>query len=813
MPTDAYIGIDLGTTNSAVTCFCDGELTVLRDASGRELTPSAVAIDATGRAVCGRDALDILEAKPGRARAEHKRLMGSRSPFQFEDGAPPMLAEELAAVVLRKLAVDVEAALGHPPRAAVISIPALFELPQSEATARAARQAGFERVELVQEPVAAALAASWGRPQPDGRRLVFDIGGGTFDASIVETSEGFSRVVAHTGDPFLGGRDIDTNLLRTATRRAGFDPAQLEPDERRRLRRAIEAAKIELASVPLGSSLARQLQWSPSSANAAPGGLELHADDLALATRPVLARAFALVESMCRTHALRPEQFNELVLVGGPTLAACVRDEIAARWGIPVAAGVDPLTVVARGAAIFAATSRLRFRGEASPESEPSATTDPRRPLWLRHPVVTTSLGPHLVARFVGDALIPREVVATRDDGHQVRAPFTHGGDVSLALPLVAQRRNRFTLHLVTPNGEVIAAQPEQIHITHGVTLDEPPLGASVGVALADDGVRRYFAAGTPLPARRVFRHRSVEHLGPNTPPLRIPIVQGEYDRAHLCRPVGELRIDATHLAGRQLPAGSELEISLELDRSGRLSARAKLPGRLGVVEGLERLLVPEASSEVVFASLDDLEARLAALRGAAFRLGTASTLPALRRLDEELRELRRELVENDEADGLARVRRAARELDAEIGAREDEARFDDVAASARATLTWANTWVSLRGTPRERSTLSEVADAMQAAAERLDGVDLQRQQRLAAQLGESAWLRDPAAWSMLFEHYCGVLDGALDLPRAQALVERGRDAVASEDWGSLRSVVERLRPLMPVPDATRRLAHGSGVR
>src|SRR5690606_12499503 len=140
MPTDAYIGIDLGTTNSATACFREGEVEMLPNGDGEMLTPSCVGIDDDGRAHCGREALDWLERRPGRARAEHKRLMGSRSPLQFEGGAPPMRAEELASVVLRSLVADVERELGTRPRAAVISIPALFELPQSEATARAARQ-------------------------------------------------------------------------------------------------------------------------------------------------------------------------------------------------------------------------------------------------------------------------------------------------------------------------------------------------------------------------------------------------------------------------------------------------------------------------------------------------------------------------------------------------------------------------------------------------------------------------------------------------------------------------------------------------
>src|SRR5262249_21714726 len=121
--------------------------------------------------------------------------------------------EELAAEVLRSLRADIEEMLGVRPERAVISVPALFELPQSAATSEAARLAGFERVELRQEPIASALAAGWTRDDSAGSWLVYDLGGGTFDASLLETRDGLLRVVGHDGDNFLGGRDFDAAIV------------------------------------------------------------------------------------------------------------------------------------------------------------------------------------------------------------------------------------------------------------------------------------------------------------------------------------------------------------------------------------------------------------------------------------------------------------------------------------------------------------------------------------------------------------------------------------------------------------------------
>src|SRR4051812_13976777 len=208
-----YFGIDLGTTNSAAAVFDGERVELVRSAAGATLTPSVVRIDGRGNVTVGTRARRFLENDPESTRAEFKRLMGTAQSLAFAAAKTSKKPEELAAEVLKSLRADARDQLGFAPERAVISVPALFELPQSGATSEAARLAGFERVDLIQEPVASALAAGWTTEESSGSWLVYDLGGGTFDASLLETRDGLLRVVGHDGDNFLGGRDIDQAIV------------------------------------------------------------------------------------------------------------------------------------------------------------------------------------------------------------------------------------------------------------------------------------------------------------------------------------------------------------------------------------------------------------------------------------------------------------------------------------------------------------------------------------------------------------------------------------------------------------------------
>src|SRR5215510_4711412 len=188
--TPLYVGIDLGTTNSAAAVFDGERVNVVRNAQGATVTPSVVRLDKQGRVTVGTRARRFLEQDPTNTAAEFKRLMGTGKPIEFPAAATARTPEQLSAEILKALRQDIADQLGVPIERAVISVPA--------------------RVELLQEPIASALAAGW-RADDDGSGtwLVFDLGGGTFDASLLETRDGLLRVVGHDGDNFLGGRDFD----------------------------------------------------------------------------------------------------------------------------------------------------------------------------------------------------------------------------------------------------------------------------------------------------------------------------------------------------------------------------------------------------------------------------------------------------------------------------------------------------------------------------------------------------------------------------------------------------------------------------
>src|SRR5499427_2508016 len=209
----AFLGIDLGTTNSAAAVFDGEKVEIVRNPEGASITPSVVKIDARGNVTVGGRARRSLEKDPDNVRAEFKRLMGSPHALRFSASKLERRPEELSAEVLKAIREDVRAQFGVLPAHAVISVPALFELPQNAATSEAARLAGFDRVELIQEPVASAIAAGFKAEEESGPWLVYDLGGGTFDVSLLETQEGLLRVVGHDGDNFLGGRDFDAAIV------------------------------------------------------------------------------------------------------------------------------------------------------------------------------------------------------------------------------------------------------------------------------------------------------------------------------------------------------------------------------------------------------------------------------------------------------------------------------------------------------------------------------------------------------------------------------------------------------------------------
>src|SRR5439155_7389498 len=371
----------------------------------------------------------------------------------------------------------------------------------------AARLAGFSRVELLQEPIASALAAGW-RADEDGAGtwLVFDVGGGTFDASLLETRDGLLRVVGNDGDNFLGGRDFDWAITEHLAAQLAVVPRRNNPEHAgalRALRLVAEDAKIELsrgerAQVTLAQPLAidgREVDVD----------LELTRATVERLCAPLVDRALEVCVRLLTANGLGPGRLAKIVLVGGPTVMPMVRARVAARLEATIAEGHDPMTLVAQGAALYAATAGLD--GRANPDAAPAG-----RQVWLQYPAVSADLTPHVVGKFVG-AEPPAKVRLVRNDGAWTSADATVGPDGTwlASVTLLPRRASTFELEATAAGGERIAVSPPALTIVQGLTIGDPPLSRTLGVALASGHVQTYLERGAPLPARRTFTHHTVE--------------------------------------------------------------------------------------------------------------------------------------------------------------------------------------------------------------------------------------------------------------------------------------------------------------
>jgi molecular chaperone DnaK len=361
-----------------------------------------------------------------------------------------------------------------------------------------------------------------------------------------------------------------------------------------------------------------------------------------------------------------------------------------------------------------------------------------------------------------------------------------------------------------------VKVQPQTITIVQGLTISDPPLSRTVGVALANDTVRVYFERGAPLPARRTFVHHTVESVskGSSACVLKIPIVQGELEVAHLCRVVGTLEIQGSGLSA-SLPAGSPVELTIELDRGGHLSARALIPSQQLVFERVAELLVPDATPEVLDASLVSMRERLVALRADALRRDAPHALGKVTYLECALPEVERDVVaaRGGDADAGQKARRALLELDVMLEQAEGDKRWPELEAEAQSAVANASVWISQFGSSTEQKLLNEAAEGVARARGEKNPVELQRQLRLVRNLSSAAFHRHPKAWAWIFEEVASEADQATDLVRAHRLVRDGRKALERGDTAGLRSITEELQRLLPIDAHTRRLGHESGVR
>jgi len=342
------IGIDLGTTNSAIACWRDARAHLIPNSLGQVLTPSAVGIDDDGQLLVGMAARERQVTHPALTATAFKRYMGANRLIRL--GEREFRPEELSSLVLARLKADAEQHLGEPVSSAIITVPAYFNDRQRKATRRAGELAGLKVDRLINEPTAAALAYGIHRRQDETRYLVFDLGGGTFDVSILEIFEGVIEVRASTGDSYLGGEDFNEVLIQDMLlefkEEWRYGSREQEPLLHELLRNQAERARRQLSAQ---SQALMVVNWKGERYQHA-----ISAERFESLCQKLLSRLRDPVMRALRDSDVDVDQLKEVVLVGGATRMPIVRRAVTRMFGRFPTTELNPDEAVAVGAAVQA---------------------------------------------------------------------------------------------------------------------------------------------------------------------------------------------------------------------------------------------------------------------------------------------------------------------------------------------------------------------------------------------------------------------------------------------------------------------------
>ena len=348
--TDEILGIDLGTTNSEIAIYRDGRPEVLRDDQGRIILPSVVGLTETGELLVGEEARNQFLLYPNRTVRSIKRRMGSDAKVRL--GEREYTPQEISAIILSRLKEIAQARLGRPIRKAVITVPAYFSDTQRQATREAGEIAGLEVARIINEPTAAALV--YEAAQHQGKRiLVYDLGGGTFDVSVVRIEQGVVEVISSHGNNHLGGDDFDhkivEHVLEHLKLKHGVDVAD-RPQAMARILRSAEDAKKQLSDHPYARIAEEYLaEHSGQPVNL---DLELSREEYEDMIAPFIEETLGAIHIALESAGLTSSQVDEILLVGGATRTPLIRRRLVEAFGTQPRGEVDPDLCVAMGAAI-----------------------------------------------------------------------------------------------------------------------------------------------------------------------------------------------------------------------------------------------------------------------------------------------------------------------------------------------------------------------------------------------------------------------------------------------------------------------------
>ena len=592
-----FVGIDLGTTNSAICSYDGSETRIWKSPEQNDVTPSAIYIDRRGNKYVGKRAYDSAPHSPDNAAMLFKRLMGTSTPVDLPAVNLTKTPEEFSAEVLKVLfGYMAEEIRNDPNTGTVITVPAAFNQMQKDATMHAASMAGIGKVALMQEPVAAVMSVMRTR-NVDGMFLIYDLGGGTLDIAIAESIGGRVNLLAHGGIAMCGGRDFDRVLVDNVVRPWLLDNFDLPEDLSvntnfksliRLASWATERAKIELSAredtvISLSETEARVRDLN---------GDEIYLDiplqrdtyDKLIVER--IGESIEAARETLNKAGLTPHDLERIVFIGGPTNYKPLRYKVAFELGIPGSTDVNPMTAVAAGASLFAESIDWSSQNRTRKNTRGQISSGGGLSLYFNFIARTPDVKAKIAVQLAGQAASGSEFqIDSVDTGWTSgRLPLKHGAIIDVTLTKSGD--NTFKVFVFDSVGGPMALEQDRIVITRtAATVDAIPASHSVGVEvlerLGGRPVIDYLVrSGDSLPKKGKKVFKAAESLKAGAPgSLNLNLWEGEIeDPITDNRPIGVLKISGSDFVDGVISAGADLECEYEILDSGNIILEISVP-------------------------------------------------------------------------------------------------------------------------------------------------------------------------------------------------------------------------------------------
>ena len=579
-------GIDLGTTNSAIAMYFNGEVEVFKNPSNLKQTlPSVVGFKGE-RIIVGDKAKEILQKAPQNVFGNFKRKMGTSDTYFVEVTGNFLAPKELSSIILKELKNFIHS--GDNPSSIVITIPAAFDTMQSNATKKAGYNAGFKEVVLLQEPIAASLAFAnkAGTEFNYNKWLVYDFGGGTFDVALASIQDEEMKILDHEGDNYLGGSDfdravIDEFVIPHMLSQGQF--ANLESEMKKssgkynrlynKLLYIIEEAKIELTH-----NDATEIEFDCIDDNGQDLEIYVQLERPAFESiiRPHIERTIDMIKDIIARNQLSNEDLECILMIGGSTYIPLVKNMLADSFGIEINASMDPTTAVVVGAAYYAGT---KPKSQKTQTSLSSSKNDLDIKLAYERVVQSESTLVICKAEVTSEEYQYR---ITRKDGGYDSGLLPFSSSNKCYVSVVSNVHNVYDLSVFNKIGDKIAA--ETIGITHGkFGIDGQPLPDNICLEVDDVNenttfLEPIFTKNAILPLRKTITKqvsKTIHKSGDDK--LLIKVVEGAIDTIPSANKlIGMIEISSNMLE-RDLIKGSDIELTIEITESRDIKVAAFL--------------------------------------------------------------------------------------------------------------------------------------------------------------------------------------------------------------------------------------------